>query len=88
MDSRQIHTPPNPVPEMTLIANLRQAFAAAVKCEMRYNLVHMWYVLDEQCAPLSDGREQVVTRAIERVVNGEPLEIRCGRCRMLQLYGL
>ncbi|GAM87751.1 hypothetical protein ANO11243_057780 [Dothideomycetidae sp. 11243] len=88
MDSRQIHNPSDPPPEITLIASLRQAFAAAVRCEMRYNLVHMWYVLDEQCSALSDGREDIVTAAIERVVNGELLVIRCQRCRLLQVHGL
>ncbi|KAF2153112.1 hypothetical protein K461DRAFT_267752 [Myriangium duriaei CBS 260.36] len=87
MDSKQIHQPTGPPPETTLIASLRQTFAAEMGCEMRYNLVHMWYVLDERCIALSDSNEDVVTKAVEKVVNGEELEVRCGRCRMLEMYG-
>ncbi|PNS19781.1 hypothetical protein CAC42_7748 [Sphaceloma murrayae] len=88
MDSRQTHNDDGAPPPPTLIATLRQAFSTAVKCEIRYSLVHMWYVLDEECAELADSDEKVVQTAIERIVNGEPLERRCGRCRLMQMYGL
>ncbi|KAF4549472.1 Hypothetical protein D9617_21g096930 [Elsinoe fawcettii] len=88
MDERQIHDQDGTPPPPTLIATLRQAFSSAVNCEIRYNLVHMWYVLDEECAELADTKEEVIKSAIERIVNGEPLEHRCGRCRLMQMYGL
>ncbi|TKX23900.1 hypothetical protein C1H76_3838 [Elsinoe australis] len=88
MDQRQTHGIDGEPPSPTLIATLRQAFSNTVNCEIRYNLVHMWYVLDEECAELADSKEEVVRTAIERIVNGEPLEHRCGRCRLMQMYGL
>lgn len=88
MDARQLHDLDGPPPQLTLIATMRQSFAALVGCEMRYNLVHMWYVLDERCGPLVDPRDEVARKAMEKVVNGEKLEVRCARCMMLDPMGM
>ena len=74
MPSRQEPLPDGSPPPTTLIATLRRTFAQQCQCEIEFNLMHMWYVLDESCGALADSEERKVTHAIEKLVNGEPLE--------------
>jgi len=74
MDHRQQPLNDGTSPPATLIATLRKTFARQNDCEIQYSLMHMWYALDEECGALADSDEAKVTDAIERLVNGEPLE--------------
>ena len=81
-DREEATTEDGSAPELTLIATLRQAFSAKVGCEMRYNLVHMWDVIDEDCDGLLDEHGSDL---VERLINGEPIEKRkrCLACALL-----
>jgi len=74
MPARQEERSDGTAPPLTLIATLRQCFAKQADCEMQYNLMNMWYVLDEECGDLCCTDEARVESAIEKLVNGEPLE--------------
>lgn len=74
MPARQEELPDGSAPPPTLIATLRQSFAKQADCEMQYNLMNMWYVLDEECGDLCCTDDARVEKAIEKLVNGEPLE--------------